>query len=97
MKIMEFVSFILQLKEDILGKPEKTTTKYSDKNDPQEDYPFCYEIILIDSKAILYRNSLSKEKMIANIGTISVTNFRTKSTEETIKKKTMTTFKNPRS
>lgn len=57
-KVMELVSFINQLKEDVMGKPEKSS-KSSKPNEPT-DYPFCYEIILLDSKTILYRNSLSK-------------------------------------
>lgn len=57
-KIMEFISFVNQLKEDILGKPDKSPK--TSKPNESTDYPFCYEIILLDSKTILYRNSLSK-------------------------------------
>jgi hypothetical protein len=89
-KIMEFINFVNQLKEDILGKPEKTP-KSSKPNQPT-DYPFCYEIILLDSKLVLYRNSLSKEKLHARITTLSVTNFKTRNAEENIKRKTATSL-----
>ncbi len=91
-KIMEFISFINQLKEDILGKPEKTPK--SSKPNLSTDYPFCYEIILLDSKLVLYRNSLSKEKLHARITTLSVTNFKTRNAEENIKRKTATSLNN---